>query len=202
MALFSGWKNIIKDTKKTKPGYFWHAFHPTPLPNVALESHKENKCFGLHCPASPVALRFWPGFATISHKNHQILTPNARYLLLRVRRQKKHPAAGKQHGLAGSTDPFLTCISPRPAANCALESHKENKCFGLHCPASPVALRFWPGFATISHKNHQILTPNARYLLLRVRRQKKHPAAGKQHGLAGSTDPFLTYMSPHPDAKL
>ena len=80
---------------------------------------------------------------------------------------------GKQHGLTGSTDPFLTCISPRPAANCALESHKENKCFGLHCPASPVALRFWPGFATISHKNHQILTPNARYLLLRVRRQKK-----------------------------
>ena len=69
--------------------HFWHAFHPTPLPNVALESHKENKCFGLHCPASPVALRFWPGFATISHKNHQILTPNARYLLLRVRRQKK-----------------------------------------------------------------------------------------------------------------
>ena len=24
----------------------------------------------------------------------------------------------------------------------------------------------------------------------------------KQHGLASSTDPFLTYMSPHPDAKL
>ena len=164
--------------------HFWHAFHPTPLPNVALESHKENKCWlALPCIPCSIEVLAWFCYGCQTLRLNQLKT-------------------GKQHGLTGSTDPFLTCISPRPAANCALESHKENKCFGLHCPASPVALRFWPGFATISHKNHQILTPNARYLLLRVRRQKKHPAAGKQHGLAGSTDPFLTYMSPHPDAKL
>ena len=60
--------------------------------------------------------------------------------------KKKHPAAGKQHGLAGSTDPFLTHIAPHPIPNVALESRKENKTFDLHCPASPIAWRFWPGY--------------------------------------------------------
>ena len=91
---------------------------------------------------------------------------------------------GKQHGLTGSTDPFLTCISPHPAAKRRTWIPQRKQVFWLALPCIPCSIEVlaWFCYGCQTLRLNQVKT-------------------GKQHGLTGSTDPFLTCISPHPAAK-
>ena len=47
---------------------------------------------------------------------------------------------GKQHGLTGSTDPFLTCISPHPAAKRRTWIPQRKQVFWLALPCIPCSI--------------------------------------------------------------
>ena len=126
----------------------------------------------------------------------------------------------KQHGLAGSTDPFLNHISPGPGGKTSRLDPLKNCTLLVRLSWSPYSCpiqnafetrpwfcsdkvkarpgRFtkpifrncsWCDILTPTHQNHQIRAPNG-----------GHQTA-KQHGLAGSRDPFLNHISPSPGGK-